>query len=53
MLVAIIKYLVDFVNYLGGALENIGFCLAGSFLIALRNSWRLPIEVAAGSQNRT
>ncbi len=35
-----------------GAMLSIGFIVLGLFLIVLRNSWRLLVEVAAGSKDK-
>ncbi len=35
------------------ALGNIAFCVVGLFLIVLRNSWRLLVEVVVGSKSKT
>ncbi len=50
-------FLIVFARELAGAaaqdtMYNIGFVVVGLFLIVLRNSWRLLVEVAAGSKDK-
>lgn len=51
--------LIVFARELAGAgaaqdtMYNIGFVVVGLFVIVLRNSWRLLVEVVAGSKSRT